>query len=151
MQKIRLYFVDKLRTFLTCVVVVHHVVWMLDPAAGYNWGLSYQYKAEPAKAVVVIATYLLSADQAYFMGLFFVLAGYFTVSSYKRKGCWNFVMDRAIRLLIPVVVYELVIAPVMLTIAQPVADPDSPPGLRTAPNAFHWYFENYKGVGNNPM
>jgi fucose 4-O-acetylase-like acetyltransferase len=151
MQKSRLYFVDKLRTFLTCVVVVHHVIWMLDPTAGSNWGLSYQYKAEPAKAVIIIGTYILQANQAYFMGLFFTLAGYFTVSSYKRKGCLQFVLDRACRLLIPVVVYEMVIAPVMLTIAQPIADPNNPPGLRDAPNAFQWYFANYKGWGNNPM
>jgi glucans biosynthesis protein C len=36
--------------------------------------------------------------QSFFMGLLFFLAGFFVPASYDRKGPWQFVRDRAFRL-----------------------------------------------------
>ena len=51
------------------------------------------------------------------MGIFFLLAGYFTPRSYDRKGGAAFVRDRLIRLGIPWLVYALLIQPLVYYIA----------------------------------
>ncbi len=52
------------------------------------------------------------------MGIFFLLAGYFTPVSYDHKGGASFVRDRIIRLGIPWLVYALLIQPLVVYIAQ---------------------------------
>ena len=85
------------------------------------------------------------------MGLFFLLAGYFTPSSYARKGPKHFMMDRAIRLLIPLAFYELLLSPIIFYIAHTAPDPNNPQGFAAATNVYQWYFQRYTGVGRNPM
>jgi len=53
----------------------------------------------------------LSFTQAYFMGLLFLIAGYFVPDSYDRKGPARFLRDRAVRLGIPTLIYMLFINP----------------------------------------
>jgi len=52
------------------------------------------------------------------MGLFFLIAGYFTPGSYDHKGGASFVRDRIIRLGIPWLVYALLIEPLVYYIAH---------------------------------
>ena len=52
------------------------------------------------------------------MGLFFLIAGYFTPGSYDRKGGASFVRDRIIRLGIPWLVYALLLQPLVYYIAD---------------------------------
>jgi len=47
------------------------------------------------------------------MGLFFMLAGYFTPGSFARKGAWHYILDRTLRLLVPSVIYSLLFPPIM--------------------------------------
>jgi hypothetical protein len=54
---------------------------------------------------------ITAADQLYFMGLFFLLAGYFTPGALARKGWRKFLVDRAIRLGIPLVLAYVFAAP----------------------------------------
>ncbi|UCE91502.1 MAG: acyltransferase family protein [Methanobacteriota archaeon] len=49
--------------------------------------------------------------QGFFMGMLFLLAGYFTPGSYQRKGLTRFMKDRAIRLGIPALIFMFFIAP----------------------------------------
>jgi hypothetical protein len=49
--------------------------------------------------------------QAFFMGLLFLLAGYFVPPAYERKGRGRFLRDRFIRLCIPALFYMLVLHP----------------------------------------
>lgn len=49
--------------------------------------------------------------QGFFMGMLFLLAGYFTPGSYQRKGLSKFVKDRVIRLGVPALVFIFFIAP----------------------------------------
>lgn len=83
----RLYFADNLRTWMVILVVLQHL--------GEIFGL-YLF---------------LMLNQAYFMGLLFLLAGYFTPGSYERKGPSKFLMDRLLRLGIPTLVYVFIIKP----------------------------------------
>jgi len=50
-------------------------------------------------------------NQAYFMGLLFLLSGYFTRGPYERKGPGKFLTDRLLRLGAPTLVYVLIISP----------------------------------------
>ena len=104
----RLVFVDHLRVALITLVVLHHL------SVIYAANTPFYY-LEPAHhdvvAVVVLVVFQLF-NQAYFMGFFFLISGYFTPSSFDRKGLGSFLKDRLLRLGIPMIVYMLVLGPV---------------------------------------
>ncbi|MEV0622762.1 acyltransferase family protein [Nonomuraea sp. NPDC050404] len=101
----RLYAVDNLRILLTALVVAHHV------ALTYG-NIPLWYYSEPAKDPTGIALdVLVVADQAFFMGFFFLISGFFTPGSIDRKGPRVFVRDRLVRLGIPLLVYLLLLRP----------------------------------------
>jgi surface polysaccharide O-acyltransferase-like enzyme len=54
-----------------------------------------------------------SFNQAYFMGLLFLIGGYFVPPSYDRRGPRNFVIERLIRLGGPTLLYMLVLHPLV--------------------------------------
>ena len=51
------------------------------------------------------------------MGVFFLIAGYFTPGSYDRKGTASFLRDRLVRLGIPLLLYDLLLDPLVVYIA----------------------------------
>lgn len=108
-SRVRLFFLDHLRTALTILVVLHHLAVIYGATTVF-------YYVEPsgagnALARVVFAAFVL-INQAYFMGLFFLISGYFTPGSFDRKGPGTFFKDRLLRLGIPLVVYVLVLSPI---------------------------------------
>jgi hypothetical protein len=113
LNKPRLYYVDKLRTYLTLLVVVHHCFWVVVE----GW-LPFYRPWEVDQATLVVSYMILSGDQAYFMGLFFFLAGLVTGPSLKRKGSWIFLKDRFYRLMIPAIAYDLVFFPLLMCFVQ---------------------------------
>ncbi|MBV7337504.1 acyltransferase family protein [Chloroflexi bacterium TSY] len=104
----RLFFIDRFRSALTLLVVLHHV------AVVYGEGISFYY-VEPANmeslTYLVLLVFVL-ANQGWFMGAFFLLAGYFTPGSYDRKGSGAFLKDRLLRLGIPLIVWLFVLGPI---------------------------------------
>ncbi|GAA2206839.1 acyltransferase [Nonomuraea monospora] len=101
----RLHAIDNLRVMLTALVVTHHV------AITYG-NIPLWYYVEPAKDPSgIVLDLLVVADQAFFMGFFFLLSGFFTPGSYDRKGPRLFVRDRLVRLGVPLVVYLLLLRP----------------------------------------
>lgn len=104
----RLFFIDHLRAALVILVVLHHV------AIVYGEGISFYY-VEPANmeslTYLALLVFVL-ANQAWFMGAFFLLAGYFTPGSYDRKGPGSFLKDRLLRLGIPLIVWLFVLGPI---------------------------------------
>jgi fucose 4-O-acetylase-like acetyltransferase len=50
-------------------------------------------------------------SQFFFMGLFFLVSGYFMPGSVDRKGGWRYLKDRLVRLGIPLVLYSTLISP----------------------------------------
>ena len=107
-KKPRIYYIDRLRTWLTLLVVIHHCFWVV--VAG--WTPFYRpWQADTA--TLVISYMVLSADQAYFMGLFFFLAGLVTGPSLKRKGAHVFLKDRFYRLMIPAILYDFIVFPLI--------------------------------------
>lgn len=104
----RLYFIDHFRATLTLLVVLHHV------AVVYGEGTSFYYVDPPNQETLTYLglLFFVLANQAWFMGAFFLLAGYFTPGSYDRKGPGAFLTDRLLRLGIPLVVWLSVLGPI---------------------------------------
>jgi fucose 4-O-acetylase-like acetyltransferase len=76
--------------------------------------------------------------QSWFMGLMFLLSGFFSGPSYERKGAARFLADRTLRLLLPLLVYDCVLQPLAFEIARHSAN--APAGLREAANGFAYYY-----------
>ncbi|MCG5212047.1 acyltransferase family protein [Streptosporangium sp. KLBMP 9127] len=128
----RLYYVDNLRVALTVLVVLHHV------AVTYG-NIPLWFYTEPAKDPSGLALDLLvSFNQAFFMGFFFLVSGFFTPGALDRKGGRAFFRDRLIRLGIPLLVFLLVLRPLVNFGSYPsVAAATGDPGLP------YWLFYLY--------
>jgi glucan biosynthesis protein C len=105
----RLFFIDHLRAALAILVVLHHV------ALVYGASVEGFYYLEPPLtdplAFLVLLVFAL-VNQAWFMGAFFLLAGYFTPGSFDRKGPGSFIKARLLRLGIPIILFVFVLNPV---------------------------------------
>ncbi|MEV0383874.1 acyltransferase family protein [Nonomuraea sp. NPDC050643] len=107
MTRTRLHAIDNLRIVLTALVVAHHV------AITYG-NIPLWFYTEPAKdGSGVLLDVLAMFNQAFFMGFFFLISGFFTPGSYDRKGGRPFVRDRLIRLGVPLVVFLLLLRPMV--------------------------------------
>jgi glucan biosynthesis protein C len=107
----RLFFVDHWRVGLAILVVLHHV------AMVYGASIPFYYMEPPLTDPLAYLALLVFAllNQAWFMGAFFLLAGYFVPRSYDRKGPGRFVVGKLVRLGIPIVLYYFVIEPISQT------------------------------------
>lgn len=108
----RLYFVGWLRVFLISLVVAHHAGQPYGPTGG-SWPVEDPVNAEWLGP-------FFGVNAAFFMGFFFLIAGYFTGPSYDRKGGAAFVRDRLIRLGIPLVFFTFfVFGPLVCILSNP--------------------------------
>ena len=85
----------------------------MHAAVTYSHLGSWYFMEEPKPGTAVMAifaTYQVFL-QAFFMGLLFLVAGYFVPPAFDRKGAAAFVRDRAIRLGVPSLFYMLVVHP----------------------------------------
>jgi surface polysaccharide O-acyltransferase-like enzyme len=104
----RLAFIDNLRVFLVILVTVHHLA--VTYGAEGSW---YYYESGTDEISSIVLTLFVAVNQAFFMGLFFLIAGYFTVPSLDRKGARLFLKDRLLRLGVPLIFYAFVINPLV--------------------------------------
>jgi glucan biosynthesis protein C len=88
--------VDYLRAAIITLVILHHL------SVVYAANTPFYY-VEPTTNGVAILTLVIFQlfNQAWFMGLFFLISGYFSPSSFDRKGPRQFLKDRLFRLGIP--------------------------------------------------
>ncbi len=104
----RLAFVDNLRILLTILVILHHLV------SSYGGQGSWYYKEGRLDGVsFIVVTLFMVVNQSFFMGFFYLIAGYFTPGSYDRKGAGSFLLNRLLRLGIPLLVYSILISPLI--------------------------------------
>jgi peptidoglycan/LPS O-acetylase OafA/YrhL len=99
-----------LRAALAILVVLHHV------SLVYGASAPFYYMNPPFNDLLAFRALLVFVlvNQSWFMGAFFLFAGYFTPGSYDRKGHAAFLKDRLLRLGIPVAVFFLVLQPLSL-------------------------------------
>jgi hypothetical protein len=103
----RLLYLDNIRTLLIAFVILGHMA-MTYGAEG-DW--SYKETGQGSDITFLVLLPLAAVGVAFMMGLFFLIAGYFTPRACDRKGAGRFMLDRLIRLGIPFVFYQVVINP----------------------------------------
>jgi len=103
----RLGYVDNIRWVVIVRVLSMHSADTYSPFG--NWYYTEHAKLDFA-TLLFFGTYQ-SFLQAFFMGLLFFIAGYFTPRSYDSKGAPRFLLDRFLRLGIPTLLYMLAVGP----------------------------------------
>lgn len=105
---------DAIRVVLTALVVVHHISIAYGGAGSWYW--------KEARELNLGFMLFNAINQSFFMGFFFLLAGYFALPSLQHKGVKKFLLDRMVRLGIPLAVYFFLLAPFTIALANPSAD-----------------------------
>ena len=95
----RLPYLDTLKIVLTLLVVFHHA------AEPYYLDSAWPYKPSNTDEMMPWIWHFLSVNAAFFMGLFFLIAGYFVPRSYDKQGFKVFIQKKLMRLGIPVVIF----------------------------------------------
>ena len=135
----RLLYIDNIRTFLTILVILHHLMII------YSGNGSWIYNENLQDATTsTFGRWFCSVNQSFFMGLFLFISAYFVPGAYERKGPRHFLVDRLIRLGIPLVIYGWIIRPLWIY------------NTWSFPNSFlKWYrdeyFRVYGFIGGGPL
>lgn len=103
--------IDHLRIVLTALVILHHTAIVYGGSGGWYW------RQEPEGSSRLLL-FFNAVNQSYFMGFFFLLAGYYTPNSYDRKKAWPFLGDRLRRLGLPLLGYFFVLSPLTIALAR---------------------------------
>lgn len=93
--------IDRARTFLTIVVLIHHAV------------IPYTYFGHTDPTKLILFDGIVLANDSYFMAMFFFLSGLFVWPSLQhRKVKGAFTRDRFLRLGVPFIVCALTVIPI---------------------------------------
>lgn len=104
-QPQRLYFVDRLKLFLTLGVILVHAC---QPWAFASWW------PVPSPHKSDLLTRIVFAFTSFFMGLFFFFSAYFFRPSYDRRGALGFLGNRLLRFGVPLVIYLSAVVPCVM-------------------------------------
>src|SRR6266568_8157316 len=96
-SKARNLSLDRARTFLTLVVLLHHAV------------IPYTYFGHTDPKSFFGFDMIVLATDSFFMTMFFFLSGLFAWSGIARKGPANYLQDRLLRLGLPFVICALTV------------------------------------------
>ncbi|GMH85249.1 hypothetical protein TL16_g10170 [Triparma laevis f. inornata] len=132
----RLFYLDNLKVFLTMMVIVHHLTCTF---VGGGWIWNFNGSKSDENKIGLVGNWLLTTNQAYFMSMFFFISGYFTPTSYDRKGKVNFLKDKFKRLGIPYVVMCFVIYPVVMLSSFLIIDDVKSSDSTFSFNEVWWY------------
>jgi fucose 4-O-acetylase-like acetyltransferase len=108
--KFRVIYLDKLKVGLTILVIAHHAAQAYGPTGG-QWPIF-----SPERSALLGPFFAVNAS--FFMGLFFLISGYFVPRAFDRKGATTFLQDRFQRLGIPLLFFCLLITGPMLYFSQ---------------------------------
>lgn len=106
--------IDALRAAVTLLVLFHHTALTYGAIGGWYYREIAPSNSPSSLLLILFCT----ANQAWFMGLFFLLAGYYTPPAHRRHGTAGFVRERLLRLGIPLVFYFLILHPITVALAQ---------------------------------
>jgi peptidoglycan/LPS O-acetylase OafA/YrhL len=107
-------YIDRLRSVMTVMVILHHTAITYGAPGGWFW-TELKPSGSPTS---LLLTLFVTTNQAYFMGFFFFLAGYFTPASLERKGYGRFIGDRFLRLGLPLLAFGLLLGPLTAAIVN---------------------------------
>ncbi len=105
---------DALRAATTMLVIFHHAALTYGAIGGWY------YREVPTDGRIETKLLILfcTVNQAWFMGLFFLIAGYFTPDAVERHGGAKYIRDRLVRLGLPLLIYGFVIGPATIALAR---------------------------------
>lgn len=92
-------------------MILHHT------AITYGGSGGWYYREQPNASSPLLLLFN-AVNQSWFMGFFFLLAGYYTPASVERKGPRRYFLDRLLRLGVPLLVYFFLLAPFTLALAR---------------------------------
>jgi hypothetical protein len=99
---------------MTVLVVVFHTAITYGSVGGW-----FYHELEPSwTPSSLLLTFFVLTIQAFFMGFFFLLAGYFTPASLERKGYARFIADRFLRLGLPLAAFVLILGPLTVALLE---------------------------------
>jgi glucan biosynthesis protein C len=110
LDKSRLFYIDNLRVGLITLVILGHMSITYGAPIG-DW--YYREEGDVGIIFSIISMLLLGIGSSFLLGLFYMIAGYFTPRPYDRKGASPFILDRLKRLGIPLILYAFVINPLV--------------------------------------
>jgi Acyltransferase family len=96
----RNFAIDRTRTFLTIIVLIHHAV------------IPYTYFGHTDPKYWLGFDVIVLATDSFFMAMFFFLSGLFVWPSLSRKSPGSFFVDRLLRLGLPFVIAAFTIIPI---------------------------------------
>lgn len=129
----RLDYIDNLRSSMIFLVVAFHTTITYSHIG--SWYYQEPNSVDRASAIAFLA--FEGHCQAFFMGLLFMLAGYFVPGTFDRKGPRRFLRDRFVRLGLPSLLYILLVQPFIQHFLLHIGDPH-----------FVNYYQNYITSGN---
>src|ERR1051326_2544205 len=90
---------DRARTFLTLVVLLHHSV------------IPYTFYGHTDPKEFFAFDMIVLATDSFFMAMFFFLSGLFVWPGIARKGAANYLSDRLLRLALPFAICAFTVIP----------------------------------------
>ncbi len=111
----RLAWVDELRTLAIVLVLNMHACVTYSHVG--SWYV--QEPPDPPMATKVVFLFWQGHLQAFFMGILFLIGGYFAHGSLLRRGPAGFLRERLVRLGIPTLLYVAVLHPVIVYLINP--------------------------------
>lgn len=94
----RQYYLDNLKVFLTVLVIFHHA------GQAYGDGGDWAYTPSNPAEVMPWIWHFFSVNAAFFMGLYFLISGYFVPTSYDKQGAKTFIQKKLLRLGLPLLI-----------------------------------------------
>lgn len=111
MTERRLDYIDNIRILLTAVVILNHLAITYGAPGGWYYS---EFEISELNLIPKVTLVLFAAgNQAYSMGLFFLLSGYFSAKSISKKKIQHFLVQRLIRLGIPVLIFVYLVSPIL--------------------------------------
>lgn len=105
----RLVFVSRYRGFLIVLIVLIHTG--ITYGAAGSW---YFTDTHDVLWVKLMGTFIGTLAQSFALGAFFFLSAYFLSGSLESRSVGTYLRDRAIKLLIPLVIYYFVVNPLLV-------------------------------------
>ena len=125
-QVTRRHDLDNLRTFLTCLVIIHHTSNCYGGPGNGPYKSELTAKSQPSSRLPLFV--FNAMNQSFFMGLFFWISGRVSAESLARidaqpaRTRWSFIKSKLLRLGLPAAVYTLVLEPLTFLAVLPSWD-----------------------------
>ena len=111
MKNKRLDYIDNIRILLTVVVLLNHISITYGAPGGWYYR---EFDVNQLSLIPLTLLVLFAAgNQAYSMGFFFLISGFFSARSLSRKGPRRFLLQRSIRLGLPVLFFVYFVSPLL--------------------------------------